>query len=100
MSPTADLTQEIPDGFQIAKIFKNQVNLGSNTKGAFSAATLQGEEAPTDGQSQGHGQRRQKCIDGYGKHTLDQYHYLNKDLRPEGWKMSPGRAKLMMKGLQ
>jgi hypothetical protein len=40
MSSTADLAQEIPDGFQIAKIFRNQVNLDSNTKGIFSTATL------------------------------------------------------------
>src|SRR5436305_10209811 len=93
MSPTANLAQEIPDGFQIAKIFRNQVNL-SNTKGAFSAATLQGEEAPTDGQ------KHQRCVDGYSKHTPEQCYYLNKDLRPEGWKMSPGRAKLVMKGLK
>jgi hypothetical protein len=94
MTPAANLVQEIPDGFQIAKIFRNQVNLGSNTKGAFSAATLQGEEAPTDGQ------KRQRCVDGYGKHTPEQCHYLNKDLRPEGWKMSLGRAKLVIKGLK
>jgi hypothetical protein len=31
MAPKANLTQKIPDGFQIAKIFRNQVNLG-NTK--------------------------------------------------------------------
>jgi hypothetical protein len=58
MSPTADLTLEIPDGFQIAKIFRNQVNLGGNTKGTFSAATLQGEEAPADGQNQGQNQEQ------------------------------------------
>ena len=81
MAPKADLTREIPDGFQIAKIFRNQVNL-DNTKGAFSAATLQGEEAPSENQNQS--QKRQKCFDGYGKHTLEQCFYLNKDLRPEG----------------
>jgi len=53
MTLTANLVQEILDGFQIAKIFRNQVNLGGNTKGAFSAATLQGEDAPTDSQNQG-----------------------------------------------
>ena len=103
LSPKADLTKEIPDGFQIAKIFRNQINLG-NTKAAFSAATLQGEEAPPDGQNQnqnqGQGQKHQKCFDGYGKHTPEQCFYLNKNLRPEGWKMSPGRAKIVMKGLQ
>ena len=96
MSLADDLTQKIPDGFQIAKIFRNQVNL--NTKAAFSAATLQGEEAPSEDQDQG--QRGQKCFDGHGKHTFDRCYYLRKDLRPEGWQMSPGRAKLMMQGLQ
>ena len=71
MSPKADLTKEMPDGFQIAQMFRNHVNLGSNTKGAFSAVTLQGEEAPADNQDQNRGQRRQKCFDGYGKHTPD-----------------------------
>jgi len=103
MSPTANLAQEIPDGFQIAKIFRNQVNL-SNTKGAFSAATLQGEEAPPDGQTQaqnqGQGQRRQRCFEGCGRHTIERCFYLNKDIRSEGWKMGSGRAKIVMKGLQ
>ena len=103
MSPKADLKQEIPDGFQVAKIFRNQVNF-SNTKGVFSAATLQGEEAPADGQNQGQnqeqGQRRQKCFDGRGRHTFDRCYYLNKDLRPEGWQMNPGGAKVVMQGLQ
>src|SRR5256886_10933245 len=54
MSPEANLAQEIPDGFQIAKIFRNQVNLSSNTKGAFLVATLQGrsEEHTSELQSQ------------------------------------------------
>ena len=51
MAPTADLTKEIPDGFQIAQMFRNQLTL-SNTKAAFAAATLQGNEAPSDGQNQ------------------------------------------------
>ena len=82
MSPKADLTKEIPDGLEIAKIFRNQVNLSSNTKGAFSAATLQGEEAPTDGQNQG--QRQKKYFEGHNNHILEQCFYLNKDLRPKG----------------
>ena len=40
ITPTADLAKEIPDGFQIAQIFRNHINLNQNTKGAFSAATL------------------------------------------------------------
>src|SRR2546421_2659548 len=83
LNPKADLKKEIPDRFQIAKIFRNQVNLGSNTKGAFSAATLQGNEAPSDGQNQDQsGQKRRKCFDGRGRHSLERCFYLNKDLRP------------------
>ena len=101
MSPTADLKQEIPDGFQIAKIFRNQVNLGSNTKGAFSAATLQGNEVPSDGQNQDQsGRKRRKCFDGRGRHTLERCFYLNKDLRPDGWQMYPEGAKIVLTGLQ
>jgi hypothetical protein len=51
MSPADDLTTKIPDGFQIAKIFWNQINLVI-TKAAFSAVTLQGEEAPLEDQDQ------------------------------------------------
>src|SRR5256714_14222916 len=75
MTPTADLAKEILDGFQIAQMFRNHVNLNQNTKGAFSAATLQGEEAPPDGQDQNRGQNRQKCIKGHGGHTPDECHY-------------------------
>src|SRR6266516_1037839 len=41
LSPKADLKKEIPDGFQIAQLFRNQLNL-SNTTAAFSAANHQG----------------------------------------------------------
>ena len=104
MSPTADLKKEIPDGFQIAQMFRNHVNLG-NTKAAFAAAaTLQGETAPSDSQNQdqsGQSQKRQKCFDiRFGRHSIERCYYLNKDLRPEGWQMSLERAKLMMQGLQ
>jgi hypothetical protein len=44
MSPADDLTAKIPDGFQIAKIFRNQANLAT-AKAAFLTATFQGEEA-------------------------------------------------------
>ena len=52
-----DITNKIPNGFKIAQIFRNQLNL-STTKAAFAAAaTLQGEEAPPDDQNQNnHGQ--------------------------------------------
>jgi len=89
MSPNADLKQEIPDGFQIAKIFRNQLTL-SNATAAFSAATLQGKEAETD----------QICFEGYGRHTLDRCFYLRKDLRPDEWKMDVIKVKLMLKGLK
>jgi len=95
MSPTADLTQEIPDGFQIAKIFRNQVNL-SNPTAAFSAATLQGQEAPADT----HSHDNQICFEGYGRHSLDRCFYLRKDLRPDGWTMDIIKVKLMLKGLK
>jgi hypothetical protein len=49
ISLTADLKKEILDGFQIVQMFRNHVNLNYNTKEAFSAATLQGEETPADG---------------------------------------------------
>ena len=96
MSPADDLTAKIPDGFQIAQIFRNQINLVTSAKAVFSTATLQGEEALPEGLEE----RRQKSFDGHGKHTIDRCYYLRKDLRPEGWKMSPGRAKLVMQGLQ
>jgi hypothetical protein len=45
--PSEDLTAKIPDGFQIAQIFRNQTNLITNrdATAAFSTATLQGKEA-------------------------------------------------------
>ena len=81
MTPTADLKKEIRDGFQIAQMFRNHVNLSYNTKGAFTATTLQGEEALADSQSSNRGQ---KCVSGYGKYPVDQYYILNKHLRPKG----------------
>jgi hypothetical protein len=45
MSLADDLTARIPDGFQIAKIFRNQANLAT-AKAAFLTVTLQGEAAP------------------------------------------------------
>ena len=100
LNPTADLKKEIPDGFQIAQLFRNQLTL-SNTKAAFAAATLQGNEAPSDGQNQDqNGQKQGKCIEGHGNHTLEQYYYLNKNLRPEGWKIRSGKARIIFKGLQ
>ena len=96
-----DITNKIPDGFKIAQIFRNQLNLGT-TKAAFAAAaTLQGEEAPPDDQNQNnHGQnsnRGQKCSESIGKHTVNQCYILNKHLRPKGWKLGAKRAKGMMK---
>lgn len=101
MSPDEDITTKIPDGFKITQIFRNQVHLGSYTKGAFSAATLQGEEAPSDGRNQNqNGQKRQKCVKGHSKHTPDQCYYLNKDLRPDGWRWRPEGAELVFQGLK
>jgi len=93
MSPNADLKQEIPDGFQITKIFRNQLTL-SNAMAAFSTATLQGKEAESQDKTD------QTCFEGYGRHTLDRCFYLRKDLRPDGWKMDVVKVKLMLKGLK
>jgi hypothetical protein len=40
MSLTADFKKEIPDGFQIAQMFRNHVNLSYNTKAAFAVVTF------------------------------------------------------------
>jgi hypothetical protein len=86
MSPADDLTTKIPDGFQIAQIFRNQANLVT-TKAAFSTATLQGEEAPPEDQDQSQKGKQQTCFDGLRKHSIDRCYYLRKDLRPAGWTM-------------
>ncbi len=72
LDPKADLKKEIPDGFQIAQLFRNQLTL-SNTTAAFSAATLQGKEVES---------KDQTCFEGYSRHTLDCCFYFRKDLRP------------------
>ena len=93
LSPKADLKEEIPDGFQIAQLFRNQVNLSSTTA-AFSAATLQGKEAESQDKTD------QTCFEGFGRHTLDRCFYLRKDLRPDGWKIDVIKIKLMLKDLK
>jgi len=80
MSPADNLMIKIPDSLQIAQIFWNQINLVT-IKAAFSATTLQGEEAPADGLNEG--QKCQKCFDEHEKHIIDHYFYLQKNLRPE-----------------
>lgn len=66
MTPEIQLKTVIPDGFQIAQIFRNQHSLNKTAKGAFAASTpqeketsssgstLQGEQAPS-------GPRPKKC---------------------------------------
>jgi hypothetical protein len=92
--PSEDLTAKIPDGFQIAQIFRNQANLITNATAAFSTATLQGKEAESQGKTD------QQCFEGYGRHTLDRCFYLRKDLRPDGWKMETGQVRRMLEGLK
>jgi len=98
MNPDEDLTAKIPDGFKIAQIFRNQINVRDNrdATAAFSAATLQGQEAP----SQGKTEEKQMCFEGYGGHTLDRCFYLNKDRRPDRWTMRIGAVKQLLKGLK
>lgn len=95
MYPDEDLTTKIPDGFKIAQIFRNQININRATA-AFSTATLQGKEA----ESQGKTEQKQMCFEGYGKHPLDRCFYLRKDLRPEGWTMRVGAVKQLLEGLK
>jgi len=104
MYPNKDLTEEIPDGFKIAQIFRNSVNVSRDVStsvsrdatrdatAAFSTATFQGKE------SESHG--NQICFEGFGRHTLDRCFYLQKDLRPDGWTMKTGAVKLMLEGLK
>ena len=47
MYPDEDLKTKVPDGFKIAQIFRNQINLNRDTKTAFSTATLQDKEVPS-----------------------------------------------------
>jgi hypothetical protein len=96
MYPSEDLAAKIPDGFKIAQIFRNQMNLVTNTTAAFSTATLQGEEAPKPKDQKD----QQLCFEGFGRHMLDKCYYLRKDLRPEGWKMEVGKVKRMLQGLK
>lgn len=96
MYPGEDLKAKIPDGFKIAQIFRNQINVSRDATAAFSTATLQGKEAP----SQGKTTEKQMCFEGYGKHPLDRCFYLNKDRRPDGWTMRIGAVKQLLEGLK
>jgi hypothetical protein len=78
MTPEVQLKTVIPDGFQIAQIFRNQHSLKPNAaKGAFAGSTLQGEQAPSS-------PRPKKCPI-HGIHNLDNCYTLNKAKRPEEW---------------
>lgn len=96
MYPDEDLKTKVPDGFKIAQIFRNQININRDATAAFSTATLQGKEAP----SQGKTEQKQMCFEGYGKHPLDRCFYLNKDRRPDGWTMRIGAVKQLLEGLR
>ncbi|MFL5692379.1 MAG: reverse transcriptase domain-containing protein [Ktedonobacteraceae bacterium] len=78
MTPEIQLNTVIPDGFQIAQIFRNQHLLTSKaTKGAFAGSTFQGEQAPSSSRSK-------KCP-LHERHNIDNCYNLNKAKRPEGW---------------
>jgi len=99
MYPDEDLKTKVPDGFKIAQIFRNQINVNRDATAAFSTATrqgptLQGKEAESQGTT------KQMCFEGYGKHPLDRCFYLNKDRRPDGWTMRIGAVKQLLEGLK
>ena len=96
MYPDEDLKTKVPDGFKIAQIFRNQINVNRDATAAFSTATLQGKEVP----SQGKTEQKQMCFEGYGKHPLDRCFYLRKELRPDGWTMRIGAVKQLLEGLR
>ena len=101
MFPSEDLATKVPDGFQIAQIFRNQLDLARDAMGVFAAVTLQGEEASADDHAQdAKGKMSRKCFEGNGRHTLDYCFYLRKDLRPDGWKMETAKAMRMLQGLK
>jgi hypothetical protein len=95
MTPDVQLNTVIPDGFQIAQIFRNQANMITrDATAAFSTPTFQGKEAES------YGKTDQTCFEGYGRHTLDSCFYLRKDLRPDGWKMDIEKVRLLLRGLK
>jgi len=51
MYPDEDLKTKVSNGFKIAQIFRNQININRATT-AFSTATLQGKEAPSQGKTE------------------------------------------------
>ncbi len=79
MTPDIQLNTVVPDGFQIAQIFRNQHSFNA-TKGAFAGSTLQGEQAPSS--------QRSKKYPLHQFHSLDNCHAFNKTKRPEGWTWS------------
>jgi hypothetical protein len=97
MHPSEDLTTKVPDGFQIAQIFRNQANLITNgdATAAFSTATFQRKESESHGKTDQH-----ICFEGFDHHILDRCFYLRKDLGPDGWTMKTGAVKLMLEILK
>lgn len=94
MTPNIQLETAIPDGFQIAQIFRNQLSLKPNTAatGAFAGSTLQGEEAPS-------GPRPKQCPI-HRRHEEDDCYTLNKAKRPEDWTWNKRGASKTVKFLE
>jgi hypothetical protein len=94
MTPEIQLKTVIPDGFQIAQIFRNQHSLKANTatKGAFAGSILQEEEAPS-------GPRSKRCPIHH-RHQEDICYNLNKAKRPEDWTWNKRAASETVKFLE
>src|SRR5271163_702433 len=92
MTPEVQLNTVIPDGYQIAQIFRNQHLLNGNIKGAFAGSTLQGEPAPS-------GPRSKQCPI-HQKHQENDCYNLNKTKRPEGWTWSKRAASEIIKAIE
>jgi hypothetical protein len=81
--------KEIPDGFQIAQIFRNQFSAIKANKGAFAGSTPQGEQDPESestlqGEQAPSGPRStQNECPIHRNHTIDECYALNKSKRRE-----------------
>ncbi|RMZ76754.1 hypothetical protein DV736_g6702, partial [Chaetothyriales sp. CBS 134916] len=84
MNPEANLEQEIPNGYQIAQIFRNQQRQSRESKSSF-AATLQGESAPA-------GPRTSPKCPIHLHHPEEDCFTLHKDKRPQEWKWTKRTA--------
>lgn len=83
----------IPDGYQIAQIFRNQLLLKATiTKGAFAGSTLQGQEAPATPTIP----EQDRCPLHHQHKECDCY-TLNKAKRPAKWRWYRQTAKAAIK---